>query len=163
MVTQEPKHVELAPEPCDIFWANLALSRTYRRRAACLTYTLTAALLAISFALLLAADVAQAYAPGWVDVDLNEAGKYEALAFTASLAMVSAGITVVINQLLKVVIILMTKREGKLTRTDYERSVFTKLILAYALNTILAPIIVARFTVAIARPVVVAWLPRYPV
>ena len=70
------------------------------------------------------------------------------MAHTAGFAIVgvSAGVTLLVNQVLKAVTVWLTYREGHPTRSSYEKSSFTKLILAYTLNTVLAPILVSVLT-----------------
>ena len=69
-----------------------------------------------------------------------------AKAATDSFSTLSATLVFVANQILKKDITAQTLTEGHPTRTDYERSLFTKLALAYMLNSVILPLLVGMAT-----------------
>ena len=69
-----------------------------------------------------------------------------AKAATDWFSTLAATLVFVANQILKKDITAQTLTEGHPTRTDYERSLFTKLALAYMLNSVILPLLVGMAT-----------------
>ena len=153
---EEGVRVRRAPEPNDIYWENLELQPKERRNRKRLSILLILVLLLLGTVLLY---VARSWQIGYFqhlstlcdtqstlfclsDADVSS---WRTLAGFAIVG-VSAGVTLLVNQVLKAVTVWLTYREGHPTRSSYEKSSFTKLILAYTLNTVLAPILVSVLT-----------------
>ena len=63
-----------------------------------------------------------------------------------AIAALSVTVTCLVNLATKPVVLWLTDREAHPTKSSYEKSSFTKLILAYVLNTVVVPIFVSLVT-----------------
>ena len=136
--------VGTAPEPDEIIWANLQLDDEHQRRAEQVNYT------AISLLCLVGAGIIMGLKGILVDYkeDKNygtafESGSSEYLNYLATSNGISIGAAItslIINALLKTSTIALTRREGQDTETEYQRSIFTKLSIAYVVNMVVVPL-----------------------
>ena len=124
--------VRAAPEPGDVYWENLAASAWSQRLWKSVNTLAAVLVILISLAVLTAVSTVRAI------VLLNE--EYRGLVFFLSL--VGAGISVGTNALLERMCTVMSHLEKPSTRTDYERSVFSKLAPAFVTNTAIVPLVV---------------------
>lgn len=124
--------VRAAPEPGDVYWENLAASAWSQRLWKSVNTLAAVLVILISLAVLTAVSTVRAI------VLLNE--EYGGLVFF--LSVVGAGISVGTNALLERMCTVMSHLEKPSTRTDYERSVFSKLAPAFVTNTAIAPLVV---------------------
>ena len=142
--------LDQAPEPSDVYWENLHLSQTYTSFFVALSYLLVIATLLASAACYTYVRFEQAALterpPDLKIVSddgvLARVGLDNALVVSLSLSVACVLILQVVNQILKGFIRFMVSREGWDTRTDFERSTFTKLSMALVTNSILMPLVV---------------------
>ena len=124
--------MQAAPEPGDVYWENLAASEWSQRLWKAINSLAAVLVVLVSLAVLTAVSTVRAI------VLLNE--EYKHLVFY--LSVVGAGISVGTNAGLEHMCTAMSHLEKPSTRTDYERSVFSKLAPAFVINTAIAPLVV---------------------
>ena len=80
-------------------------------------------------------------------------------AWTTALSAISSLVTIGINYALRYIVSALSAREGHDTQTEYERALFTKLSLAYVMNTVIIPLLVGIVTssVVTGNPVDQSW------
>ena len=154
--------VTAAPEPSDVCWENLGKGDGYVVLATSVTYSLTLLLVGVgvvSCVLLKASEVEfmqQIDDRRWEMETTGDGAEVESLLYSSLLSAGISTVIVVINLLLKLLINMMARREGHDTQTDFERSVFTKLALAYVLNTVVLPLVVGCIPYGLTQ----AWYER---
>ena len=143
----EGVRVSRAPEPDDIYWENLETSKTSRRWRKRLSYTLLALLVLIGAALLYTARFSQINVHQHSSM-LASDGLIPTQRFFGNLAISGAavGTTQLVNLVINAVTLELVHRERHPTRSAFEKASFTKLILAYSLNTVVVPIAVSQVT-----------------
>jgi hypothetical protein len=132
--------VDFAPEPDDVKWANLHMTRSQRRWRTGQALLVTLLLLVFGGWANVQANIAQAN----IGTDAGDGGDSGWLLVSYRLAssLLAALIPTVINLVLKLVLTRMTRAEGHDTETEYETSLFGKLSLAYTFNTAIIPLAV---------------------
>lgn len=131
-----------APEPDEIIWENLAKTDAYESRAELIGYLFTYLLIAAGLVIMVVMKVTKA------DVSerlAKEVSPVEALAITNLWTIAASCIVTTFNYLLKELICYISSYEGQDTETDYQRSVFTKLSIAYLMNSVFVPIAVGGY------------------
>ena len=139
-------HVSRAPEPDDIFWENLELKPHARRERQRLSYMLLALIILIGLLMMGAARIIQVSYHQNSALYFTSADGYvptRRLLGNLTISGVAAGVTLLFNLLVRPASFALTDRESHPTRSASEKSSFTKLILAYSLNTVVVPIFVA--------------------
>jgi len=117
-----------APEPSEVNWENLELDRWYEYKAQALTYGASAALIFGVMGL-----------STWTKSE-------DILTVTVAGVPVQVGYylcVAVANPMLKQLITFFSAKEGLDTRTEVERSLFTKLSMTLVFNTVVIPMLVA--------------------
>ena len=109
--------VQAAPEPEDVYWENLAASEWSQRLWKTINTLAAVLVVLVSLAVLTAVSTVK------IILQLNE--EYQGLVFL--LSVVGAGISVGTNVVLERMCTVMSHLEKPSTRTDYERSVCSKL------------------------------------
>lgn len=130
-------NIATAPEPEDIIWSNIGLNdcSIYLRKI--FTYTFTLALLGGSFGIVYGLSVKQN------ELTANSASTNDPMSRYLSIAI--SLVIAVVNVVLVQVIKLLTKYESDYTATNFQASLALKATLAQMVNSILIPIIVARY------------------
>ena len=135
-----------APEPDDVFWENLELRPQSRRERTRLSYMLLVLILLMSLLMTGTARFSQVY------YHQNSALYYTTgdgsvptrrLLGNLTISGFAALVILIVNLLIFPVSSALTNRECHPTRSATEESSFTKLILAYSVNTGLVPLLVA--------------------
>jgi len=133
--------VEPAPEPTDVLWQNLEIDDDERFRRTCLTYVVTGMIVLMSAACCAVLTTLKHNGPEWIGYGRDD-DSWWAWAFSLGLSAVTAiGINVA-NFVIYTYVYAATEHERHLSRTLHERSLFTKLSLAYLANTVALPLIV---------------------
>jgi hypothetical protein len=133
--------VEPAPEPTDVLWQNLEIDDDERFRRTCLTYVVTGMIVLMSAACCAVLTTLKHNGPEWIGYGRDD-DSWWAWAFSLGLSAATAiGINVA-NFVIYTYVYAATEHERHLSRTLHERSLFTKLSLAYLANTVALPLIV---------------------
>ena len=124
---------DVAPEPADVLWQNLEFAPSERRRKMARTYAVTALMIAAVLS---------------ATVGLKTVQNTTSMAdYSSELQSVMTGLVSVVIALSNLVLKHANRRltlwERHATLSQYERSVFRKLSVAYVLNTVLVPLVVA--------------------
>lgn len=125
---------EVAPEPADVLWQNLEFAPSERRRNMVRTYAVTAVMIGVVLAVTVGLKAAVQNTTSMADYS----GELQSV-MTALVSVVIA----LSNLLLKHANRRLTMWERHSTLSQYERSVFRKLSVAYLLNTVIVPLVVA--------------------
>lgn len=140
----KPIQISKPPEPLDIYWQNLEHTPEFRRRTKAVAWTITVLLIVASVAV--SVVIKSESAARTNDRDPNE------ISITSAVSLLGAPLVIsVTNEILKVIIPLLTLREGLDTLAAYESAVFMKLATAYILNNCILPIIVGYFPYGITQ------------
>ena len=150
--------VDQAPEPRDIYWANLVHDGTpHQTRARIFTRLMSVLIVGVGVLLCVFVQSVEAVfakaqsqpsrlSGGGVR---RGGGGFDYRTYGAQLA--SVVIVSLVNQLLKVVIPMLTRLESHRTLVAYEVNVYTKLTFAYVLNTALLPLTVGLLPIYITQ------------
>lgn len=139
-----------APEPSDVFWENLAKDKTFTYRASLRTFVVTTSMIGIGVAIQVGIKVGQQEGtPDKLAKQGVELTELQASVYSLGLSALASGVVVIINLLLKWTIKWLVGLEGHDTKTDFERSVFTKLSMAYILNTVILPMVLGVLPVGV--------------
>jgi hypothetical protein len=130
--------VSLAPEPSDVLWENLEVKASERSLLQLTTYVLTTLLVAVSTVI-------------FVQLTVGTKGNRASSAVTISLAAAASCSITGINHLIHTSCILLTHRERHQTKTAFERSLFTKLSIAYVANTVALPLAVGSVPYGVSQ------------
>ena len=131
--------VSVAPEPSDVLWENLEVTSAERQRATVLTYIVTLLIVTASAALFVVLTIFKNRGAEWFGFT---PGTWAFSLFKLALSGSASGSIVGVNGAIFKFVYAATKRERHATKTGFERSLFTKLSLAYVANTVLLPILV---------------------
>lgn len=134
-------------EPEEVYWQNLALDDAYQVRTERWAYACIAAVCLLAAGLIAGLKVVAVnykednsfleLIDGKVERTYTEGTKNLSLAISTAISLVS----VLANGLLKMLVIWWTKREGQDTQTEHQRSIFSKLTIAYVVNSTMTPIV----------------------
>ena len=128
--------VHAAPEPGDVYWENLAVSKRSHRLWQTVNVVVVVLVVLLSLAVLTAVSTIRAI------VTMNESPDRVVSWRVFLLSLVGAGVSVGTNNLLEGMCNAMSRLEQPSTRTGYERAVFSKLAPAFVINTAIAPLVV---------------------
>ena len=130
-----------APEPTDVLWQNLEIDDDERFRRTFLTYVITGLIVLMSAASCAFLTTLKHNGPEWIGYGRDD-DSWWAWAFSLGLSAATAiGINVA-NFVIYTYVYAATEHERHISRTLHERSLFTKLSLAYLANTVALPLIV---------------------
>ena len=132
------RHVEVsvAPEPEDVLWCNLEVGDDERRRAVLLTYALTLLIVAAAGVGNYTLTLLKLRGTAWLGL---EASSWRTTSFRLGLSLASSSFIALVNLGTKAFVRESTARERHVSTTRFERSLFSKLCLAYVLNTVALP------------------------
>ena len=140
--------VEVAPDPSDIFWENLEISKDARRRWT-VTSDLILAFLVIVSAMLL---ITTTYWSGALKLQLNDKFEDEDPNFVernvlrlriACLGLANSVVTLISNEALTFIVNKLSRQAGPTSQTGFQRSIFSMLSFLYVINTSMTPFVVA--------------------
>jgi hypothetical protein len=142
--------VEVAPDPSDIFWENLEISKGTRRLWT-VTSDLILAFLVILSAMLL---ITTTYWSGAMKLQLNhkfedqdqDPGFVERNALRlriAFLGLANSVVTLISNEALTFIVNKLSRQAGPTSQTGFQRSIFSMLSFLYVINTSMTPFVVA--------------------
>ena len=140
--------VEVAPDPSDIFWENLEISKGTRR-----LWTVTGncilAFLVILSAMLL---ITTTYWSGAKKLKLNDRLEGDAGDFVERnalrmeivfLGLANSVVTLITNEALTIIVNRLSRKAGPTSQTGFQRSIFSMLSFLYVINTSMTPFVVA--------------------
>ena len=138
----------VAPEPKDIYWENLELDgSTYQFERRLVTQLITGFTIVVGLGLSVAAKVVDAV---YGDEMADQTDTWST-AKTFGVSILAAATVSVTNLVLKKLIPNLAYREGYSTWASYESAVFTKLSLAYVINTSVLPLLVGVLPLGITQ------------
>ena len=129
--------VEVAPEPSDIFWENLEMTKESRLRWNVLNFTILTVLTVFSFFLLVSVSVAADAFKQQVQQTYEDS--VVVTAQTTAYGFAASSVTVVTNALTSVISVQLSKKAGPTSQTGFQRSIFTMLATFYLINTSITP------------------------
>ena len=142
-------HVDIAPEPTDVLWQNLEVDRDERLRRICTTYAVSCLLVVTSAACFFSLTVLKANGPEWLG--FGRSNTWAAWSFAQGLSAVTGLAIVGGNYLIKLYVYWATDGERHISRTAFERSLFTKLSLAFLANTVALPALTASIPFGLSQ------------
>ncbi|KAL1525526.1 hypothetical protein AB1Y20_020382 [Prymnesium parvum] len=134
--------VRAAPEPDEILWENLQLDDQHQRRAEHIHSGAITVLCLFGAGLILSLKYVMVSYKQEQNYGIGLSGS-EFTNYSLNSNLISIGISLVslvVNGLIKAVTINLTRYEGQDTETDYQRSLFTKLTVAYVVNMVIVPL-----------------------
>ena len=148
----QPVEVGVSQEPSEVWWENLAVSDNEKLQYKLLNVFALTTLIVLSFFILVATldfkerkntDLEKQY-EAWADDETpsGQAERVKILTQRMMLSALSASVSVVTNFLLTRVCIILSRKERYESVTAFERAIFTKLMPAYIINTMLTPLVV---------------------
>ena len=138
--------VREAPEPSDVFWANLELSELER---ACWTLANTTILLLLASVSATALITAAFYADSakqQLGREREQAEEDEQFSIRAKIGLLSlcaSGVSVVTNSMMSEVALHLSSKAGPTSRTRFETNVFAMLAFFFLVNTSVTPFVVS--------------------
>jgi hypothetical protein len=132
------KHVEVsvAPEPEDVLWSNLEVTDAQRRHSVMITYAATLMIVIVAAVGNYMITITKLRGAEWLGIDDSS---WLASTFRSGLSVMSSTFIAVVNLAIKAFVRESTHRERHVSTTRFERSLFSKLSIAYVLNTVALP------------------------
>jgi ADP-ribose pyrophosphatase len=145
--------IEIAPEPSDIFWENLEMTKQKRLTWNIINLGVMGTMIVLSFFLLIYvsvfADTLKSNFEDGESADETTSPFKEdnvvIMAQTTALGFAASSVTVVTNALISVVALRLSKKAGPTSQTGFQRSIFTMLATFYLLNTSITPFFAGMF------------------
>ena len=135
--------VSKAPEPSDIYWENLSAAPADRRNRQGITACAIGVIIVLGTTTLYATRTQQIRVNQDASLWEHEGSRMHRVVTMLIISILSVLVTVAVNLIIKVLTEWLTFKECHPNRSSYERSIFTKLMTAYFINTIMAPLFVA--------------------
>ena len=132
-----------APEPDEILWENLQLSDEWESKVERWGYTTLALVMLFGLFLLAGVKLSKVAFKKTLAENPKTAGTAIETGVNLVMAVAVSGTTIVFNTALKMLIFFITKKEGQDTITQEQASIFTKLSVAFVINTALVPLVMA--------------------
>ena len=159
--SHQPVAVQVSQEPSEVWWENLAVPDAEKLRYKLLNVCALTTLIVLSFFVLVItldfkerenAALEDEYAK-WADDETAEGRRNRVRLLTQRmmLSALTASISVITNFLLTRVCIWLSRKERYESVTAFERAIFTKLMPAYIINTMLTPLVVGALHAVRAR------------
>ena len=140
--------VRVAPDPSDIYWENLEMSKNTRLFWSA-TGDLVLAFLVILSAMLLITTtfysstmklrISEKLEGGDMDPVEKNSMRMESLL----LGIANSAVTLVTNEALTIIVMKLSRKAGPTSKTGYQRSIFSMLSFLYLINTSITPFVVA--------------------
>ena len=144
--------VQVAPDPSDIYWENLEMSRGMRLFWKISGDVVLAFLVILSAMLLITTTFYSSTRKMEISDKLEQlrasssstsseinAMKLEGLLY----GLANAAVVLVTNEVLTIVVLKLSKKAGPTSQTGYQRSIFSMLSFLYLINTSITPFVVA--------------------
>ena len=145
--------IEVAPEPSDIFWENLEMTKQKRLTWDIINLGVMGTMIVLSFFLLIYvsvfADTLKSNVEDGESADATTSSFKDnvvIMAQTTALGFAASSVTVVTNALISVVALRLSKKAGPTSQTGFQRSIFTMLATFYVLNTSITPFFAGMFS-----------------
>ncbi len=132
--------VTVAPEPTDVLWENLEIDGDERAQRTLRTYLATGLLVCLSAGCCFGLTALKANGPEWLGFGRDNS--WTAWSFSLGLSGATGLAIIGANYAIKLYVYAATEHERHISRTLHERSLFTKLSLAYIANTVALPALV---------------------
>ena len=132
-----------APEPDEILWENLQLSDEWESKVERWGYATLALVMLFGLFLLAGVKLSKVAFKKTLAENPKTAGTAIETGVNLVMAVAVSGTTIVFNTALKMLIFFITKKEGQDTITQEQASIFTKLSVAFVINTALVPLVMA--------------------
>lgn len=128
--------VERAAEPADVYWENLSVKGYQRLIKALITYSITAILLGCVFGIYFSLNILKKY----LEDNYSDSGSGKDLWLLRLVTFGTSILVVFINNILYILIRILSAYEKHMTYTKYHLSIAFKLTIATFINTALLPI-----------------------
>jgi len=142
--------VATAAEPDEVIWANLQLDDAHQIKWERFSGVVIVFFCLLGAGLIMALKSIQVtYKEDKNHCEDCAFGSEQMLEYTSVsglISIISSLVSLGINELLKTTAIRLTLKEGQDTQTDEQRSIFTKLTIAYCLNMVIVPLALGFLT-----------------
>ena len=141
--------VSLAPEPEDVIWENLEVSDGERLKRTLTTYVVTVLIVGLSATSFYFLTAVKARGPDWIGA---RPGSWARSSFSVGLSLAASSFVAACNLAIKQFVYWATARERHVSTTRFERSLFSKLALAYVANTVALPWLIGAIPTSSEQP-----------
>ena len=134
-----------APEPDAILWENLQLTDEWESKVERWGYTTLGCVMLFGLLLLAGVKLTSVSFKKTLAENPETAGTSVETGVNLVMAVAVSGTTIVFNTVLKKLIFFITKKEGQDTITQEQASIFSKLSVAFVMNTALVPLVMVTW------------------